>query len=144
MIALDSIITVLIQIVAFLALWFVLGRLLFKPFIALLEERESRTDGLKAAAASLTAEGERLRAEYESALTKARDEGAAIKETIVQEARQTRERLLAESRAQASERLTAVREEIRKEISQGRVLALQEAATISRQMAEKILGRRVA
>ena len=139
----DFVYTVLVQIVAFLALWFLLSKLLFRPFIALLEQRETRTEGLKAAAASLTAEAERLRAEYESAIAKANEEGAAVKETILQEARRTRERLLAESRAQAAERLTTVREEIQKEMRQGRELALQEAAAISRQMAEKILGRKV-
>lgn len=140
----DFVYTVLVQIVAFLALWFFLSKILFKPFIALLEERENRTEGLKAAAALLVAEGERLRAEYESAIAKANEEGAAVKETILQEARQTRERLLAESRAQAAERMTAVREDIKKEMAKGRELALQEAAVIARQMAEKILERKVA
>jgi F-type H+-transporting ATPase subunit b len=139
----DFVYTVLVQIVAFLALWFLLSKILFKPFIALLEERENRSEGLKAAAASLVAEGERLRAEYESAIAKANEEGAAVKETILQEARQTRERLLAESRAQAAERMTAVLEDIKKEMAQGREEALQEAAVIARQMAEKILGRMV-
>jgi F-type H+-transporting ATPase subunit b len=139
----DFVYTVLVQIVAFLALWFLLSKILFKPFIALLEERENRSEGLKAAAASLVAEGERLRAEYESAIAKANEEGAAVKETILQEARQTRERLLAESRAQAAERMTAVREDIKKEMAKGRELALQEAAVIARQMAEKVLGRKV-
>jgi F-type H+-transporting ATPase subunit b len=139
----DFVYTVLVQIVAFLALWFLLSKILFKPFIALLEERENRSEGLKAAAASLVAEGERLRAEYESAIAKANEEGAAVKETILQEARQTRERLLAESRAQAAERMTAVLEDIKKEMAQGREEALQEAAVIARQMAEKVLGRKV-
>jgi F-type H+-transporting ATPase subunit b len=139
----DFVYTVLVQIVAFLALWFLLSKLLFRPFIALLEERENRSEGLKAAAASLVAEGERLRAEYESAIAKANEEGAAVKETILREARQTRERLLAESRAQAAARMTAVREDIKKEMAKGRELALQEAAVIARQMAEKVLGRKV-
>ena len=139
----DFVYTVLVQIVAFLALWFLLSKLLFRPFIALLEERENRSEGLKAAAASLVAEGERLRAEYESAIAKANEEGAAVKETLLQEARQTRERLLAESRAQAAERMSAVREDIKNEMAKSRALALQEAAVIARQMAEKVLGRMV-
>lgn len=141
MIALDY--TVLVQVVAFLALWFLLAKFFFKPFIALLEEREKRTEGLKAAAASLMAESERLRADYESAIAKANEAGAEVKETILEEARKTRERLLAESRTQAAERLAVVREEIHKEIGKGRELALQEAAAIARQMAEKVLGRKV-
>jgi F-type H+-transporting ATPase subunit b len=139
----DFVYTVLVQIVAFLALWFMLSKLLFRPFIALLEERENRSEGLKDAAVSLVAEGEGLRAEYESAIAKANEEGAAVKETILQEARQTRERLLAESRAQAAERMTAVREDVKKEMAKGREEALQEAAVIARQMAEKVLGRKV-
>jgi F-type H+-transporting ATPase subunit b len=140
----DFVYTVLVQIIAFLALWFLLSKLLFRPFIALLEERENRSEGLKAAAASLVAEGERLRAEYESAIAKANEEGAAVKETILREARQTRERLLAESRAQAAERMSAVREEIQKEMRKGREQAVQEATAIARQMAEKILERKIA
>lgn len=142
MITLD--VTVLVQIVFFLALWFVLSKLLFKPYIALVEEREKKTDGLKAAAAALTAEAERLRAEYESAIRKATEEGAAAKEAILQEARATRERLLAEARAQAANRLAAVREEIKKELQRGRTEAGAQAAVIAGQMAEKILGRKIA
>jgi vacuolar-type H+-ATPase subunit H len=36
-----------------------------------------------------------------------------------------------------------VREEIKKEMQQGREEALKEAETIARQMAEKVLGRKV-
>ena len=142
MITLDY--TVLVQIVFFLALWFVLAKLLFKPFIALLEEREKRTEGLKATAASLTAEAERLRADYESAIRKANEDGVAVKEIILQEARRTRERLLAEARSQAAGRLAAAREEIQKQLRRGREEAVQAAAAIARQMAEKILGRNIA
>lgn len=135
--------TVLLQIAAFLALWFVLSKLLFKPFLALLEEREKRTEGLKAAAAALNLESEKLRAEYESAVRRANDEGAAAKDAIVAEARRTRERLLSEARAQAAARLAAVRGEIKKELAGSRREALEEAEVIARRMAEKVLGRKI-
>jgi F-type H+-transporting ATPase subunit b len=134
---------VLFQIVVLLLLWAILSKLLFKPFLALVEEREKRTEGLKAAAAALTAEAERLRADYESAIRQASEDGAAAKETILDEARRTREQLLGQARAEAAERLTAVRQEIQKEMQQGRAQALQEAAGIARQMAEKVLGRKI-
>lgn len=134
---------VLFQIVVLLLLWAILSKLLFKPFLALVEEREKRTEGLKAAAAALTAEAERLRADYETAIRQASEEGAAAKETLLDEARRTREQLLAQARAEAAERLTAVRQEIQKEMQQGRAQALQEAAAIARQMAEKVLGRKI-
>ena len=141
MIALDY--TVLIQIVAFLVFWFLLTKLLFKPFIGLLEERERRTEGAKAEAAALKEEGERLSKEHEQAIAKAKDEGRAAKEGILQEARQARERLLGQAREEAARMVQAAREEIRKELERGRELAAREAEAIARQMAEKILGRRI-
>lgn len=141
MIALDY--TVLIQIVAFLVFWFLLTKLLFKPFIGLLEERERRTEGAKAEAAALKEEGERLSKEYERAIAQAREEGRAAKEGIIQEARQLRERLLSQAREEAARMVEAAREEIHKELERGRELAAREAEAIARQMAEKILGRRI-
>ncbi|TAJ88922.1 hypothetical protein EPO44_15310 [bacterium] len=141
MIALDY--TVIIQVVAFLVFWFLLTKLLFKPFVGLLEERERRTEGVKAEAAALNEEGERLLKEYEYAIAKARDEGRAAKEKIVQEGRQARERLLGQAREDASRTLEAVRAEIGKELKRGREIAAREAEALAQQMAEKIIGRKI-
>jgi len=141
MIALDY--TVIVQVVAFLVFWFLLTKLLFEPFVGLLEERERRTEGVKAEAAALREEGERLLKEYEYAIAKARDEGRAAKEKIVQEGRQARERLLAQAREDASRTLEAVRAEIEKELQRGREIAAGEAQAIAQQMAEKIIGRKI-
>ncbi len=141
MIALDY--TVIVQIVSFLFLWFLLTRLLFRPFIGLLEERERRTEGVKAETALLLEEGERLRVEYENEIARARGEGNAAKEAILQEARQARERLLAQAREEATRRLEVVRGEVQREMQRGHELATREAEVIAQQMAEKILGRKV-
>lgn len=142
MISLDY--TFVVQVVAFLFLWFILAQLLFKPFLGLIEERERRTEGVKAEAASLGEEGERLRAEYENAIARARDEGNAVKEAVLNEARQKRERLLAQAREESLRHLETIREEIGKELDRGRRAAAREAEAIAREMAEKILGRKIA
>lgn len=141
MIALDY--TIIVQIVSFLLLWFLLTKLLFKPFLGLLEERERRTEGVKATTASLMNEGERLRTEYENGIARARDEGNAVKEAILNEARQAREHLLAQAREEAGSLLKTVREAVQREMQKERELAAREAEVIAQQMAEKILGRRV-
>lgn len=141
MIALDYII--LVQIVAFLVFWFVLTRLLFRPSLALLNERERRTEGVKAETASLMEECERLRKEYEHAIAEAKEEGRAAKERITQEARQTRERLLSQAREEAARALEAVRVEIQKELQTGRELVTREAGVLAKQIAERILGREI-
>jgi F-type H+-transporting ATPase subunit b len=120
-----------------------LARLLFKPFLGLLEERERRTEGVKAETTSLMAEGERLRAEYENGIARVRDEGNAAKEVIVREARQARERLLAQAKEEATRLIETAREEIQREMLKGREFAAREAEVIARQMAEKILGRKI-
>lgn len=135
--------TFVVQAVLFLALLFLLRRLLFTPFIALLEEREKKTEGTKGEATALMAEGERLRAEYESAVAQARDQGAALKEGILQEARSGRERIVTQAREQAAGKLAAVREEVRQEMGKARQFTAREAEAIARQMAEKILGRKI-
>lgn len=141
MIALDY--TVFVQIVSFLFLWFLLNRLVFRPFLGVIEERERRTEGVKAETQSLMDEGERLRTEYENGIQRARDEGHAVKERILSDARQRREQLLAQAREEASRMLGAAREEIQKELRRGREFAAREAEVIAQQMVEKVLGRRI-
>ncbi|MGH7829798.1 MAG: ATP synthase F0 subunit B [Candidatus Binatia bacterium] len=141
MIALDY--TIIVQIVSFLLLWFFLSRLLFRPFLRLLEEREQRTEGARAEAALLREEAERLRAEYEEQVMRAKDEGASIKEALRHEAAKARERLLGEARETASRRLEAMRAEMQRELQRGRELGAREADAVGAQMVEKILGRKV-
>src|SRR3989304_1167460 len=123
MIALDY--TVFIQVVAFLFFWFFLTRLLIRPFLGLLAERERRTEGVKSEAALLKEEGERLGKEYELGITKAQGEAKAVK---------------GEGGAGV---LEGAGEEIRKELKRGGGDAAREAEVIAHQMAEKILGRKI-
>jgi F-type H+-transporting ATPase subunit b len=142
MIALD--ISVVWQILLFLVLWLVLSKLLFRPYMALLEEREQKTTGAEDNSSSLEHEAERLRAQYEEAIANAAAAGSATKEVIVQEARQQREALLSEAREQAARILERVRLELQAQLTQERQLAIREADAIAHEMVGKILGRRVA
>lgn len=142
MITLDY--SVLIQIIFFLILWYLLSRLLFKPYLTLLEEREKRTSGTKSDTVALTEEAERLRADYENKIAQVREQAEAAKEAIVDEGRRAREQLLERARVEAAKMLQAAREEIQRQLQEGRATAVREAQAFARQMAEKILGRRVA
>ncbi|MFQ5681735.1 MAG: ATP synthase F0 subunit B [Candidatus Binatia bacterium] len=133
--------TIIIQIASFLALWFLLTKILFNPLLGLLKERERRTEGVKAETVSLRDEGERLRVAYENGITTARDEGYAVKEVILSEARREREQLLSETNEQAARLLETVREAIQIGMRREREVAVREAEGIARQMAEKILRR---
>lgn len=141
MIAIDF--SVVWQILLFLGLWLIVSKVLFRPYMALLEEREQRTTGADDSAYHLEHEAERLRAQYEDAIAKATAAGNATKEAIVQQARQQREALLSSAREEAAGILERVRQEVQRQLAQERELAIREAEAVAHDMASKILGRRV-
>jgi F-type H+-transporting ATPase subunit b len=132
------------QIVLFLVLWLILNKVLFRPYLRLLEERERRTAGTRQEAIDLEQEGARLRAQYEEKIAQAQIAGYAAREAILQEARQQRERVLTQAHADAMSTLEAVRREVASEMQKERQLAAAEVRTIAQEMAGKVLGRNVA
>jgi F-type H+-transporting ATPase subunit b len=136
--------TAVVQIIAFLVFWFFADKIIFRPLLRLTEEREQRTEGVKAATASLVEEAERLRQEYESGLAQARAQGDALKEGILADARRARDAALANARAEAARIVQNARDEIQSELKNSHEFAIREAEGIARQMTEKILGRRIA
>ena len=136
-------ISVVWQIVLFLGLWLIVSKVLFRPYVALLDEREQKTTGADDSAYRLEHEAERLRAQYEEAIANAAATGNATKEAIVQQARQRREELLGSAREEAAGILERVRQEVQSQLSQERELAIREADAVAHDMVSKILGRRV-
>jgi F-type H+-transporting ATPase subunit b len=142
MISLD--ISILYQIILFVALWLILNKILFQPYLRLLEERERRTIGAEHDSADLEHEGARLRAQYEEKITQAQTAAYAAKDVILQEARQQREKILGEARAAAASKLEQARREISLALEKEKALAAAEAAAVAGEMVSKVLGRKVA
>src|SRR4030095_4852136 len=111
MISLD--LSILYQIILFVALWLILNKILFQPYLQLLEERERRTTGAEHDSADLEQEGARLRAQYEEKIEQAQTAAYTAKDAILQEARQQREKILGQARAEAASKLEQARREIR-------------------------------
>ena len=141
MISLDY--STLYQVVIFLVLWPILTRLLFRPYLNLLEERELKTIGARHDTGELEREGARLKAEYEERMGQARSAGIAARDAIVQEARLARERLLQNAREEAALKLESVRREVQSQLERERALMAAEVVVVAREMASKILARRV-
>ena len=141
MISLD--ISVLYQIVLFVVLWLILSKVLFRPYLDLLDERERRTAGARLDSSELEHEGARLKAEYEEKIARARAAGTAAKDAIVQEGRHERERLLQQARDEAALTLESARREVQSQLERERALLAAEVAEVAREMVSKILGRRV-
>ena len=142
MISID--LSLVLQIVLFLVFWAILRRVLFAPMGRLMEERERRTEGVQQQARAMLEEGKQLQAEYEAAIAKARTEGEAIKSEIRAEAARARDRIIAQGHEAAAQTTESVRAEIRRELEDARKTVAQEAESLAYEMAEKVLGRKVA
>jgi F-type H+-transporting ATPase subunit b len=142
MISLDQ--SIIYQIVIFVVLWLILSRVLFRPYLRLLEERELKTAGALHESGDLDREGERLKLQYDEKIAQAQSAGNRAKEAILQEARHQRERILNEAREEASRSLEAVRDEVRRRLGEERQRAAAESVVLARELASKILGRSIA
>ncbi len=142
MISLD--ISVVYQIVLFLVFWAILSKILFRPFLNVLEERERSTSGTRREAGDLEHEGERLRAQYEEKIAQAEASGNALKESILQEARQQREAILSRAREEATTTLQNARQEVQSQLEVERRRAAAQITGLATDMVSKILGRSVA
>jgi F-type H+-transporting ATPase subunit b len=141
MISLDY--SVFYQIGLFLILWLILSKVLFRPYLDLLDQRERRTSGAQHDSSELEHEGARLKAEYEAKIAQARATGTAAKDAIVQEGRQERERILQQAREEAAHPLETARLEVRNQLERERERLAAEVAEVAQDMVAKILGRRV-
>jgi F-type H+-transporting ATPase subunit b len=142
MISLD--ISILYQVVLFVILLLVLNRVLFQPYLRLLEEREQRTSGAQHDSSDLEREAGQLRVQYEEKISQARAAGYAAKEEVLRRAQLEREKVLAEAREDASQILERSRQELAAALARERQLANAEAAALATEMANKALGRKVA
>ena len=142
MISLD--ISILYQVILFVILWLILNKVLFQPYLKLLDERERRTTGAQHDSTELEHEGARLRAQYEEKIAQAQSLAAGERERILQTARQEREKILAQARQEAEQTLAHRRQEITTALEAERRLAGAEAAIIGAEIASKVLGRKVA
>ena len=135
--------SLVVQIALFLVLWSILRKVLFGPVGRLMAERERRTEGTQAEARSMTEEGKELQAQYDAAIANARAEGEAIKGEIREEALKARNAIVSQGREAAARKVQEMREEVRRELEAARGVAAQDAETLARQMAEKVLGRKL-
>ncbi len=105
-------ISILYQIILFVILWVILNKILFQPYLQLLAERERKTTGAQHDSSDLEHEGARLKAHYDEKIAQAEAASYAAKDTIVQDGRQQREKILSQARDEAAGTLERFRNEV--------------------------------
>jgi F-type H+-transporting ATPase subunit b len=120
-----------------LAFYLILQALFFKPLLAVMAERDTRTAGArKAAAAAEAAAAEKLK-QYQEALRKARAHVYAEQEAARKKVLDERAARLKEARVQAAEEVATAKERIARELAE----ALRELRSTVEQLAAEIARR---
>jgi F-type H+-transporting ATPase subunit b len=133
--------TLLIHIAIIISMVFVLNRLLFKPVLRTLSDREARTHGrTDEARETIRKVGESL-SRYEKSLKRARAEGYSLLEQQQSEANSERQRKVREMRREAEEQLGQEKDEIHAQAEQARATLLGEAERVASDIKAQMLRR---
>ena len=109
--------SLIVQVVNFLILLFILQRLLYKPFLAKMEERTSTIQKALDEAKAARAEAARQLEENESRLRAAYAEAAAVREQALKEGAEESRKMVEDTKAQLETEVRRAREELRREVS---------------------------
>jgi F-type H+-transporting ATPase subunit b len=102
--------TALISGVIFVALMLVLHQILFKPYLAIIEKRESMTDGAGAEATAAEQQATARLAEYNAGIETARTDATRVRDELRAKGKADEEAILASARAEAAEFAARARE----------------------------------
>ncbi|MFQ5354279.1 MAG: ATP synthase F0 subunit B, partial [Thermodesulfobacteriota bacterium] len=136
--------TTIYQIIGFFVLLIILQRLLFRPLLKAMEERESSTRGTVQKAEEIESEIKEGLAAYEKKLLEARLKGSEVRAKLKEEALAEEKRLLEDAGREASTELTLMRDKISGEKSSAIKELTAETKSISRNIAGKLLERKLA
>ncbi len=137
-------ITLLYQMIGFVILLPILNRLLYKPVLKLLEERDEKTAGALKKAADMEREVADGVAAYEKRLKEAAIKGTEEKNRLRQEARACEKDMLDKAQATAAEEVARLKAALEKNVASARNEVKVEAFGISRSIASKMLDRNIA
>ncbi len=131
-------------LVLFLLLVPLLNGLLFKPLLAVLEERSRRIEGARARAAQLAADAAALVTKHDAALHAARERFNAERTQTLEAARSDHQAAITDARQHAERELSATRNQVSSALEAARAQLRAEAEPLARDVAERLLGRGIA
>jgi F-type H+-transporting ATPase subunit b len=133
--------TLIIQLVIVLSLMGILTRMVFKPFMNVLQERKNRIEGTEQKAKDLQQQADELIERYREAITAAQAQGASIRDEIRKTSMVEEMAILEKAMGEANRLIQEVKGRIAEESRTARVDLRFLAQNLSREISEKILGR---
>lgn len=133
--------SLIVQFVNFFILLFILQRLLYKPFLAKMQERTTAIKTSLDQAQAARAEALRQQAENETKLRAAYAEAAAIREQAVKEAAEESRRHIEAAQAQARKLVHDTQAQLDAEIRRAREELRREVSDLAVAVAERLVRR---
>jgi len=133
--------SLIVQIVNFLILLLILQRLLYKPFLAKMQERTSTIQKALDEAKAARAEAARQQEENEARLRSAYAEAAAVREAALKEAAEESRRHIAAAQAQARKMVEDTKSQLDAEVRRAREELRREVGDLAVAVAEKLVHK---
>jgi F-type H+-transporting ATPase subunit b len=133
--------TLIIQLAIVLSLMAIFSQVVFKPFLTMVAERRDRIEGAEKRARDLQQRSEELMERYREAIAAAHVQGAAIREKIRKEGLAKEMEILQKAMEEANRLIQEMKREISDEMETARASLQLQSQSLSREIAEKILGR---
>lgn len=132
--------TFFVQIGVFLFLLVFLSKVLFKPVMKVLEEREEMHKGPSAEAARLKEEVDDLKKEVYGAIALAKEEAEKTRGEVLSEARKTEAEILAMSKKETTEFLEKSRKEVLAQVQSAKKDLKSEGEKLGKVLADKLVA----
>jgi len=139
LISLDK--SLIVQVINFLILLFILKRLLYKPFLAKMEERTQAIQKSLDEAQAARAQAARQQEENETRLRAAHAEAAAIRAQAMKEASEEQKRLVEAARAESQRLVEGAKAQMDADVRRAREELRREVADLATAVAEKLVRR---
>ena len=133
--------SLIVQLINFLLLLFLLTKLLYKPFVAKMEERSQAIKKSLEESQAARLEAQRQREEHAAKIQAAYAEAQAIRATALSEAAEEQRRLVESARGEASRQVESARAEMAADLRRARQELRQEVADLSIAVAEKLVRK---
>jgi F-type H+-transporting ATPase subunit b len=136
--------TFFVQVLNFLVLMFILNKILYKPILKVLDERDERIVGGREKAKELISESDTILSSYNGKLQVAKIEALGTKNTARKEASDEANVIIAEARGKAEGIISQVQQDMAREIERVKKELEPEVSIMAATIAQQILGRKVA
>ena len=134
-------ITAVVQLLSFLFLLLVLRIVLFKPLLAILDERKRTLERQARTAREYRAETREKRDEYQREIAVARRQARHIQEETEREALGLRATMLSEKRAEAQAALARAKEQLERAMDEQSAAMRSQVGPLRDLVVQKVMGR---